>query len=151
LIDYVEVSFGGGKHPIKVYGGHSIVNWPTSCLPKVKGGLGILDLEHFARALRLHWLWFKWRQKERAWNNLKLPCDTRDKDLFAASTVVTIGDGKTATFWTSSWAQGKTFKTLAPTLFRKAKRKNITVQKALQDNKWISHILPILTAEEIHE
>jgi hypothetical protein len=85
------------------------------------------------------------------WNNLELPCDTRDKDLFAASTVVTIGDGKTATFWTSSWAQGKTFKTLAPTLFRKAKRKNITVQKALQDNKWISHILPILTAEEIHE
>jgi len=40
---------------------------------------------------------------------------------------------------------------LAPTLFTKAKRKNITVQKALQDNKWISHILPILTAGEILE
>ena len=40
---------------------------------------------------------------------------------------------------------------MAPTLFTKAKRKNITVQKALQDNKWISHILPILTAGEILE
>jgi hypothetical protein len=30
-------------------------------------------------------------------------------------------------------------------------KKNIMVQKALQDNKWISHILLILTPEEIHE
>jgi hypothetical protein len=40
---------------------------------------------------------------------------------------------------------------MAPTLFKKAKRKNITVHKALQESKWISHILPILTAEEIQE
>jgi hypothetical protein len=31
--------------------GHSLVNWPTTCRPKIKGGLGILDLERFARAL----------------------------------------------------------------------------------------------------
>jgi hypothetical protein len=40
---------------------------------------------------------------------------------------------------------------MAPTLFKKAKRKNITVHKALQESKWISHILPIQTAEEIQE
>jgi hypothetical protein len=34
---------------------------------------------------------------------------------------------------------------------RRKREKNITVQKALEDNKWISHILPILTPEEIHE
>jgi hypothetical protein len=42
-------------------------------------------------------------------------------------------------------------KNFAPTLFKKAKRKNVTVQKAIQDNKWISHITPILTTAEIQE
>jgi hypothetical protein len=77
---------------------------------------------------------------------LELSCDNRDRDLFAASTVVTIGDGKTASFWT-----GRTSKSIAPTLFKKAKRKKITVQKALQGNKWISHISPITNEVEIQE
>lgn len=71
--------------------------------------------------------------------------------MFAASTLVTLGDGKTATFWSSSWVQGNTLKNTKPLLFKKAKRKNISVQKALQDNKWIAHILPIQFPEELHE
>ena len=99
MIDRMRRSFlWRGETPDKVYGGHSIVNWPTSRRPKIKGGLGILDLERFARALRLRWLWFQWCQKERAWNKLELPCDGRDRDLFAASMIVTIGDGKTTKF-----------------------------------------------------
>jgi len=46
---------------------------------------------------------------------------------------------------------GRAPKTIAPTLFSKAKRKNITVQKALLDNRWIAHILPILTLQELNE
>jgi hypothetical protein len=88
--------------PDKVYGGHSLVNWPTACRPKIKGGLGVLDLERFARALRLRWLWFQWKHKERAWCELGLPCDGRDHELFVASSIVTIGDGKMASFWSSS-------------------------------------------------
>jgi len=42
-------------------------------------------------------------------------------------------------------------KSFAPTLFKKAKRKNVMVQKAIQDNKWISHITPILSTAEIQE
>jgi len=42
-------------------------------------------------------------------------------------------------------------KSFAPTLFKKAKKKNVMVQKAIQDNKWISHITPILTTAEIQE
>jgi hypothetical protein len=82
---------------------------------------------------------------------LELPCDGLDKDLFVASTVVTIGDNKTVKFWTSSWVQGKAPKSFAPTLLKKAKRKNVTVQKAVQDNKGISHITPILTRVKIQE
>lgn len=99
----------------------------------------------------LRWFWFSWKPRERPWNKLDLPCDGKDKDLFAASTVVTIGNGKMANFWTSSWIDGQTPKNIAPSSFRKAKRKNITVQKALQDNRWISHITHILTPQEIHE
>jgi hypothetical protein len=123
-IDRLRRSFlWRGETPDKVYGGHSLVNWPTSCRPKPKGGLGILDLERFACALRLRWLWFQWRYKDRAWTGLDLPCDSKDRDLFAASTVVTIGNGQTASFWLSSWAHGRTLKSIAPTLFSKAKRK----------------------------
>ena len=131
-----------GETPDKVYGGHSLVNWPTTCWPKGKGGLGILELQRFARALRLRWLWFQWKHKEHAWNELELSCDSRDCELFAASMAVTLGDGKTAQFWTSSWIKGTTARSLAPTLFQKAKRKKISVQKAIRDNRWISHILP---------
>lgn len=36
-------------------------------------------------------------------------------------------------------------------LFKKSKRKNITVQKALEDNRWIAHITPVTTTQEITE
>lgn len=32
------------------------------------------------------------------------PCDGKDKELFALSTEVTIGDGKKALFWELTWA-----------------------------------------------
>lgn len=62
-----------------------------------------------------------------------------------------IGDGKTARFWTSSWIDGKTPRSMAPTLFLKSKRKKLMVQKALQENTWITHILPLQTPQEIQE
>lgn len=96
-IDSIRRSFlSRGEALEKVSGGHSLINWPTTCLPKIKGGLGILDLERFTRALRLRWLWFRWKQKHRAWNNLDVPCDKTDRELFYASSIVTIGDGRAA-------------------------------------------------------
>lgn len=50
-IDRLRRSFlWRGETPDKVYGEHSIINWPTTCTPKEKGGLGVFDLEHFARS-----------------------------------------------------------------------------------------------------
>jgi mannosylglycoprotein endo-beta-mannosidase len=37
-------------------GGHSLVQWAKVQKPKQLGGLGVLDLELFSRALRIRWL-----------------------------------------------------------------------------------------------
>ena len=128
-----------------------MINWPTTCLPKEKGEIGIMELERFTRALRLRWLWYRCKQKERAWSNLEVPCDKTDHELFNATTIVKIGDGKTALFWSSSWINGTSAKRIAPSLFKKTRRKKITVQKALHNNKWIDHIYPPSTQEEISD
>ena len=44
----------------KVSGGKCKVNWNLVCKPKIFGGLGVLNLQNFATALRLRWLWFEW-------------------------------------------------------------------------------------------
>lgn len=40
-------------------GGHCMLAWPRVCRPMELGGLGILNLQLFGYALRLHWLWIK--------------------------------------------------------------------------------------------
>jgi hypothetical protein len=63
---------------------------------------------------------------------VQLPCDKADVDLFNASTIVTIGNGKMADFWGSSWIEGQTPKNIAPKLYKKARRKNISVLGLLE-------------------
>lgn len=116
------------------------VNWESVCRPKELGGLGVLDLFKFARALRLRWLWFEWTAPERPWTGTMVPCDQLDKDLFAAATTITIGDGRMANFWHSHWIEGKSPKSITPAIFTASKRKNITVQEALTSNSWIRDI-----------
>lgn len=36
---------------------YHLVNWPTVCLPKDQGGLGVLDLRKMNMALLGKWLW----------------------------------------------------------------------------------------------
>ena len=140
-----------GDEPEKVNRGHCLVRWPSVCTPKDLGGLGVLDLERLARALRLRWLWFQWKFEERPWTGLDIPYDRTDKELFHTSTIVKVGKGNKALFWHSSWLNGSSPKNLAPQLFQKARRKNITVQKALHGNRWIDLVCPLTTGEEIRE
>lgn len=118
-------------------GGKCKINWTRTCLPTGFGGLGILNLEKFARALRLRWLWQEWKSPEKAWVGSGTPCDDTDKLLFAAATSITIGNGATVSFWESAWWQGRRMKDVAPLVYAVSKKKNSTLQHALQSDQWL--------------
>ena len=98
-------------------GGKCKVNWSKVCSPLDKGGLGVLDLERFGRALRQRWLWLTWKHPERPWAGMEVPCSEADKAFFSAATSVTIGNGRTARFWTCSWLPMGTLRVLFPALY----------------------------------
>jgi hypothetical protein len=111
-IDRLRRSFlWKGEEPEKVNGGHCLINRPTICTPKDLGGSEVLDLGRRARALRLRWCWFQWKHSDRPWNGMDILCNKFDLDLFHVSTIVTVGNGKKAKFWHSSWVKGAAQKT----------------------------------------
>jgi hypothetical protein len=89
-----------------------------------KGGLGIKDLDKFGRTLRLRWLWFHWDLKERPWKNMIKVTYPTDRQLFFASTVIQVRNGKSTPFWEARWLQGAAPKDLAPNLYKIAKFKS---------------------------
>ena len=99
---------------------------------KKNGGLGIPNLERFARALRLRWLWHEWTLPNKAWLGTKTPCDDTDHLLFAACTTISISNGKRTSFWHSGWLEGRRPKDITPNLFKIYQPKNRTVADALQ-------------------
>jgi hypothetical protein len=62
-----------------------------------------------------------------------------------------VGKGDKARFWHSNCINGQAPKNLVPALFQKAKRKKISVMKAMENNRWVNHISPIQTTAELHE
>jgi hypothetical protein len=85
--------------------------------------LGVLNLEKFTRALRLRWLWHEWKDPNKPWVGLDTPCDEIDKDLFAASTKITVGDGNMTRFWDSAWIDGRRPKDLMPLVYAISKNR----------------------------
>jgi hypothetical protein len=54
-------------------GGKCKVAWIRVCSPMIYGGLGIIELEKFSRALRLWWLWYAWDHRARPWKGIESP------------------------------------------------------------------------------
>jgi hypothetical protein len=125
----------------RLHGGKCKVSRPLS-----HGGLGMVDLERFGRALRLRWLWFQWKCPDKAWNRSELPIDSVDESLFAAATRVHIHNGKKAKFWTSSWLNGASPAALFPTLFDHSRKKNRSVAEALHNENWIRDLMHNVSA-----
>jgi len=127
-------------------GGHCLVAWPLVCKPKALGGLGVLNLDKFGRALRLRWLWKEWMRDDHPWKGFETPCNRVDRLLFSASTTVTIGDGKTAKFWHDSWLDGMAPRNIAPHLFDLIPRKNNSVAHELSGQHWIKTLRSRITS-----
>ena len=94
------------------------------CRPSEFGGLGVLNTENFARALRLRWLWFEWKEPSKMWVGLGNPCDDKDYDLFCAFSTITVGNGARTPFWDAPWVHGRKPKDIAPLIYGAATRKN---------------------------
>jgi hypothetical protein len=105
-------------------GGKCKVNWKTVCRPKRLGGLGVHCIDSFGTALRLRWMWQRWKCQNKPWAHLQVPSTMKERTLFAAATNITIGDGQTARFWTDRWLYGAAPQDLAPDLFKISIRKN---------------------------
>ena len=71
---------------------------------------------------------------------MEIPCQDSDRNLFAAATRITLGDGKTAKFWFSAWLFGEAPKDIAPTIFASSLHKKQTVFSALQNGRWVQDI-----------
>jgi hypothetical protein len=81
------------------------------------------------------------------------PCDEVDMDFFYASTTITIGNGKIARFWDSSWLNGSKPKDIAPLIYEVSTRKRWNVNQALLDHAWVKKIRMCikLTVQHIQE
>lgn len=132
-------------------GGHCLVNWKRVCRPKNMGGLGITNLEYFSRSLRLRWLWHDWTADGKPWQGSILPCDETDKQLFRASTIISLGNGGKAKFWHDKWIEGQSLKDLTPSLYQLATRKNRTVVQELQDHRWLRPLRRMNSTTQVRE
>lgn len=94
-------------------------------------------MDKFTRALRLRWLWHEWKDPTKPWVGLDTPCDEIDRDLFAASTEITVGDGNTARFWSSAWIDGRRPKDLMPLVYAISKNRKKTLRQGKEGDAWI--------------
>jgi hypothetical protein len=115
----------------QIAGGKCKVAWSKVCLPTKYGGLGILNLKKFARALRLRWLWMEWKDPQKPWVGMPVPCNEGDRRLFATMTTITVENGAMAKFWESTWLQGESPKRIAPAIYKLSKKKKRSVQNVL--------------------
>jgi hypothetical protein len=81
------------------------------------------------------------------------PCDDVDMDVFYAASTMTIGNGKIAPFWNSSWLNGRKPKDIAPVIYEASTRKKWKINHALLNNGWIAkNRMDIsLSVQHIHE
>ena len=80
---------------------------------------------------------------------MKIPCDDSDRNLFATTTRISLGDGKMTKFWYSARLDEVAPKDLTPMIFEISKSKNQTVASALQNRHWVQDI-NILRGLTIH-
>nr|AAL58152.1 hypothetical protein [Oryza sativa Japonica Group]AAL79345.1 Putative reverse transcriptase [Oryza sativa]AAP53273.1 hypothetical protein LOC_Os10g21410 [Oryza sativa Japonica Group] len=77
------------------------------------------------------------RDLSKPWVGLETPCDGVDRDLFAASTKITVGDGNTTRFWDSAWIDGQRPKDLMPLVYEISKNRKKSLRQGKEDDSWV--------------
>jgi hypothetical protein len=133
------------------------INWDQICLPKIKGGLGIKNLELFNLALLSKWKWRLISENDALWSDLlrfrygHLPSlvlgndpiilGSKDsiwwkdingrsrglEDWFRPNVACNIGNGNEIAFWQCKWFGNQPFKDLYPNLYEKEVVQNVKV------------------------
>jgi hypothetical protein len=85
------------------------------------------------------------------WCSTDIAIDSTDEALFSAATRVTVRNGRTASFWTSSWINGASPAAMFPLLHKFSRRKNRTVRDALENDNWIRDLPSNLTVPLISD
>ncbi|WVZ69533.1 hypothetical protein U9M48_018306 [Paspalum notatum var. saurae] len=150
-IDRIRRSFLW-KGQANANGGNCLVSWNAVQLQF--GGLGILNLELMAWALRIRWLWLQKTDPSKPWAGLPVQVHRNAKALFDVAVVSVVGNGETIKFWTDRWLQGKNVAEHCPTLFKlipKRAVKQRTVTQGVTDRKWVSDISGALSVQVLVE
>jgi hypothetical protein len=83
------------------------------------------------------------------WHTLPLSSSPTEATLFRACTEVHLGDDKTISFWNDRWVTRQASRTIAPTLYKLVWHKNISIQAAKSDEKWMNGLKRISSTEEV--
>jgi hypothetical protein len=113
------------------------------------GGLGTSNLKILGWALRSRWLWLKKTEPHRPWASLEVQVPDQVRVFFAIAINSEVGNGQDTMFWTDKWLHGQCIADLAPSLLAAIphrRRRQRTVQDALQNHAWVSDIQGTLTA-----
>jgi hypothetical protein len=70
----------------EIHGGKCKVNWSRVCRSLKNRGVGLTGLECFSRALRVCWMWYKWKKLDKPWFSSDIPVDSTDEALLPAAT-----------------------------------------------------------------
>jgi hypothetical protein len=90
-------------------------------------------------------LWFQWKHPDCPWVGMVLSVDQLHLALFATATKVIVHNGRTVSFWLSSWLPGGAPALMFSQLYKHSKRKNRTVAIAMQNEQWITDVMQDLT------
>jgi hypothetical protein len=121
------------------------VNWDVVCRPKKYGGLGVLNVDKSATALRLRWPCLEWTCPGKIWVGSGNPCGKKNLDIFYAANTIMLGNGAKTPFWHAPWVEGRAPIDIAPLIFESSKHKKCTVSQAITEGTWMRNINAIET------
>jgi hypothetical protein len=119
--------------------------------PKRIGGLDVLDLERFNKALRLCWPWLLWTDNNKPWHHLPPSSSSAKTALFRTCIEIHLGDGQEIRFWHDRWIVGQGPRDITSALYKLAWCKNNTVAEAICNGKWMRGLRRISTTPEVSQ